>query len=43
MSIITRIKFGFIEIVKLRTKIINRIGYENIFFLIKRALKILFS
>ena len=43
MSIITRVKFGFIEIVKLRAKVINRIEYKDIFFLIKEALKILLS
>jgi hypothetical protein len=40
---ITRIEFGFIEIVKLRAEITDGIGYKDIFFLIKGALKILFS
>ena len=43
ISIIIRTKFGFIKIVKLRTKVINKIEYENIFFLVKKALKILFN
>ena len=43
MSIITRAEFGFIEIVKLRAKIINKIKYKDIFFLVKEALKILFN
>ena len=43
MSITTRAKFGFAEIVKLRAKVINKVGYKNIFFLVKKVLKILLS
>ena len=43
MSIITRAEFGFIEIVKLKAKVIDKIEYKNAFFLVKRALKILLS
>jgi hypothetical protein len=43
MSIIIRAKFGFIEIVKLKAKVINKMKYKDIFFLIKKALKILFN
>ena len=43
MSTITRTKFEFIEIVKLRAKIINKVKYKDIFFLVKKALKILFN
>jgi hypothetical protein len=39
----TRAKFGFTEIVKLRAKVIDGVGYKDIFFLIKGALKILLS
>jgi hypothetical protein len=43
MSIIIRTKLEFIRIIKLRAKIINRIRYKKIFFLVKEALKILLS
>jgi hypothetical protein len=43
MFIITRAKFEFIEIVKLRAKVINKVEYKDIFFLVKRTLKILLS
>jgi hypothetical protein len=43
MSIITRAEFGFIEIVKLKAKVIDGIGYKDIFFLVKGTLKILLS
>jgi hypothetical protein len=43
MSIITRIKFRFAEIVKLRAKVIDKVKYKDIFFLVKEALKILLS
>ena len=43
MSITTRAKFEFTEIVKLKTKVINEVEYKNIFFLVKEALKILLS
>ena len=43
MSIITRIEFRFIEIVKLKAKIIDKVKYKNIFFLVKETLKILLS
>ena len=43
MSIIIRAEFEFAEIVKLRAKVINKVGYKDIFFLVKEALKILLS
>jgi hypothetical protein len=43
MSITTRAEFGFIGIVKLRAKVIDKVRYKNAFFLVKEALKILFS
>jgi hypothetical protein len=43
MSTTTRAEFGFTGIVKLRAKVIDGIGYKDIFFLVKGALKILFS
>ena len=43
MSITIKAEFGFIEIVKLRAKVIDEIEYKDIFFLVKEALKILFS
>jgi hypothetical protein len=43
MSIITRAEFEFAGIVKLRAKVINKVGYKDIFFLVKEALKILLS
>jgi hypothetical protein len=43
ISITIRAEFGFIEIVKLRVKVINKIRYKNIFFLVKETIKILFS
>jgi hypothetical protein len=43
MSIITRAEFEFIGIVKLRAKVIDRVEYKDVFFLVKEALKILFS
>jgi hypothetical protein len=36
-------EFGFIEIVKFRAKVIDRVEYKNTFFLVKEVLKILFS
>ena len=39
----TRAEFGFAEIVKLRAKVIDGVGYEDIFFLVKEALKILLN
>ena len=43
MSTTTKAKFRFTEIVKLKAEIIDRIGYKDIFFLVKEALKILLS
>ena len=43
MFIITRAEFEFARIVKLKAKIIDKVRYKNAFFLVKRALKILFS
>jgi hypothetical protein len=43
MSTIIRAEFGFTGIVKLRAKVIDGVGYKDIFFLIKGALKILLS
>jgi hypothetical protein len=43
MSIIIKAEFEFAEIVKFRAKVINRVEYKDIFFLVKRTLKILFS
>jgi hypothetical protein len=43
MSTITRAKFGFAEIVKLRAKVIDKVEYKNVFFLVKEALKILLN
>ena len=43
MSIITRAKFRFTEIVKLRAKVIDKVGYKDAFFLVKEALKILLN
>jgi hypothetical protein len=43
MSTITRAKFGFTEIVKLRAEVIDRVRYKDVFFLVKEALKILLS
>jgi hypothetical protein len=43
MFTITRAEFGFIEIVKFRAKVINKVRYKDAFFLVKKALKILLS
>jgi hypothetical protein len=43
MFTITRAEFGFAGIVKLRAKIIDKVRYKNVFFLIKEAPKILLS
>jgi hypothetical protein len=43
MSIATRAEFGFAGIIKLRAKIIDKIGCKNAFFLVKEALKILLN
>jgi hypothetical protein len=43
MSTATRAEFGFAGIVKLRAEVINRVGYKDIFFLVKGAPKILLS
>jgi hypothetical protein len=43
ISTTTRAKFGFAGIAKLRAKIIDGIEYKDVFFLVKRALKILLS
>ena len=43
MFITTRAEFKFAEIVKLRAKVIDRVEYKDIFFLVKEALKILLS
>ena len=43
MSITIKAKFEFTRIIKLETKVINRIEYKDIFFLVKRVLKILFN
>ena len=43
MSIITRAKFRFAEIIKLKAKVIDKVGYKDTFFLVKGALKILLS
>jgi hypothetical protein len=34
-------EFGFLGIAKLRIKVIDRVGYEDTFFLVKEAPKIL--
>ena len=36
-------EFGFSGIAKLRIKVIDRVGYEDAFFLVKEAPKILLS
>ena len=41
ISTTTRTEFGFTGIVKLRAKIIDGIGYKDIFFLVKGVPKIL--
>jgi hypothetical protein len=41
ISITTRVEFGFTGIAKLRAEITDEVGYKDIFFLVKRALKIL--
>jgi hypothetical protein len=41
ISIVIGAEFGFIGIAKLRTKVIDRIGYKDTFFLVKGVLKIL--
>jgi hypothetical protein len=41
MSTTTGAEFGFTGIVKLRTEVIDGIGYKDIFFLVKGAPKIL--
>ena len=43
MSTATRAKFGFARIVKLKAKIIDRVKYKDVFFLVKGAPKILLS
>ena len=43
ISTTTRAEFGFAGIAKLKAEVIDRVECENIFFLIKRALKILLS
>ena len=43
MFTITRAKFGFAGIVKLRAKVIDRVEYKDAFFLVKKALKILLN
>jgi len=41
MSITTGAEFGFTGIAKLRAEVTDRIGYEDVFFLVKGAPKIL--
>jgi hypothetical protein len=41
MSIATGAEFGFAEIAKFKAEVINKVGYKDIFFLVKEALKIL--
>ena len=41
MFTITRAEFGFTGMAKLRAKVIDKIEYKDIFFLVKGALKIL--
>jgi hypothetical protein len=43
MSTATRAEFGFAGMAKLRAEVIDGIGYEDTFFLVKEALKILLS
>jgi hypothetical protein len=43
MSTITRAEFGFAGIAKLRTEVIDRVKYKDVFFLVKGAPKILFG
>jgi hypothetical protein len=43
MSIIISNKFGFLGIAKLRVKVTKGVGYKDVFFLVKEALKILLS
>jgi hypothetical protein len=43
ISTTTRAEFGFTGIVKLKAEIIDGVGYKDIFFLVKRAPKILLS
>jgi hypothetical protein len=43
MSTTTGAEFGFTEMVKLRAEVIDRVGYKDIFFLVKGAPKILLS
>jgi hypothetical protein len=39
----TGAEFGFAGMAKLRAEVTNRVGYEDIFFLVKGAPKILLS
>jgi hypothetical protein len=41
MSTTTRAEFGFTGMAKLRAEVTDRVGYKDIFFLVKRAPKIL--
>jgi hypothetical protein len=43
ISTATRAEFGFAGIAKLRAKVADKVKYKDIFFLVKRAPKILFS
>jgi hypothetical protein len=43
MFIIIGNEFRFLGIAKLRVKVIKRIRYKDVFFLVKEALKILLS
>ena len=43
ISTATRAEFEFAGIVKLRAKVIDKVGYKDVFFLVKGALKILLN